>query len=242
MSLAIYDEFFYNGKTYSIDILIKAAKKSHGAIGCYQNEILCPECKKARLKFTNATRNKRAYLSTINLKEHEDWCSYKYKLASKIEVKNFFSKLKNNEIEDKMNSIVRKLFQNKEKNSIGNIGNYKNTDNLFLINVKKYNSNKKVIPQKSLNLYIDIKEFSKNEDIYIFYAKEINFQYVKAKTNDKCSLLQIITKANQNIDIYGTNININENLKYNFVCIGYFNKYKKIQLLNSKSIKIFQYE
>lgn len=51
MSKKSFDKFAYKGSIYDLEIIDNYAKENNNRIGKYKNNIFCPECKKARLKY-----------------------------------------------------------------------------------------------------------------------------------------------------------------------------------------------
>lgn len=238
-----YGEFKYKGKNDNIDVLITIAKNNNGNIGEYQDEIFCPECGKARLKFTNETNNRRPFLSAIDSMEHSDSCNYLLPQLTKNQTKKIFEELTENESEDKMNALMRQLCINDEKNKKINPDSSETKANLFeVVSKKNTKSQVKSLKTKSLNKEISFE--NKNEDICAFYGKNVQLFPIEKTKDDKVYYLLGIKTENGDKEVYKT-IKKNEfdqNSRYNIVCVGFF-KFKKIQLIHKdKAIKIVEIE
>lgn len=116
-----YEEFYYRTfqENRSIDEIIEYFKQ-HDQRGPYENEMFCPECCQAELKFVPEGKTHRAYLSAIDTEKHSDVCGYRYDSSPTKYTKLHFDKLTNAQIEDKMASILRML-DSKNLNG-GNVG------------------------------------------------------------------------------------------------------------------------
>ncbi len=84
-------ECFTGNKKVSIEDMVT----SNGRLRRQYNPdaLYCPLCKKARLKFTSATSQRVAYLSTWPGSIHKDGCTYAFEPCSKAETISFYADL-----------------------------------------------------------------------------------------------------------------------------------------------------
>lgn len=95
-------------REYSLDELNIIFNKVNG-LGEIKHHLFCPNCKMARLSYTAKTNVKRAYLSANSLNEHRIDCFYRYDYLSKKKAIEYISSMNDNQIEDRLNSVLRKL-------------------------------------------------------------------------------------------------------------------------------------
>ncbi len=129
-----FDKCFTENKKVSIEDMVT----SDGRLRREYNPdaLYCPLCKKARLKFTSATSQRVAYLSTWPDAVHSTNCSYGVPMASKTETKTYFKELTEAQVKDKLIACVRWMSreQSAEKSAVAESDN---TPNPFIIDVKK---------------------------------------------------------------------------------------------------------
>ncbi|MCD8809113.1 hypothetical protein K1Y25_07610 [Mammaliicoccus sciuri] len=234
-----YEQFKFNDSIYNVEVLKNEAKNNNGNIGIYQDNIYCPECGNARLKFTNETSKRRCFLSAIDSNEHIKGCNYLLPKITKKEIESIFKQFNEEECKDKMNALMRQLCSNDDIQDKDKEVTNTSKENQFDITNKKSNKKEtKLLKTKSLNKPID---FSiENEDICAYYGRNVKLSAVeKNKEGGIYYLLCISTNIGDVEVFYYLNADeYNPNDRFNIVCIGYV-KYKKIQLIhNKKSIKI----
>lgn len=68
-----YEDFLYDEdqQLHSVYEVQKEYEQNKGDISKYRDKMLCPECKKAKLRFTHKTSERRAFLSTFPTSNHE---------------------------------------------------------------------------------------------------------------------------------------------------------------------------
>ena len=100
-----FDKCFTGNKKVSIEDMVT----SNGRLRRESDPdaLYCPVCKKARLKFTSATSQRVAYLSTWPDAIHLANCSYGVQMASKTETKTYFKELTEDRVKDKLIACVR---------------------------------------------------------------------------------------------------------------------------------------
>lgn len=62
-----YEDFLYDEdqRLHSVYEVQKEYEQNNGDISKYRDKMLCPECKRAKLRFTHKTSERRAFLSTF---------------------------------------------------------------------------------------------------------------------------------------------------------------------------------
>lgn len=242
-----FDEFYSlkKNKICSIDEVINYSELHNSNIDPYNQDMYCPECKTAKLTFVHETSKRRAHLRTIPSSNHESGCSFNYEYASNKTIKTTVDSMTNDEINDRLNSIMNMLC--KDISGMNQPSNYdaNESKNPMLIHCNTGNVIKsKAIPRKSLNCWVD-----HNENTYAYYGKKVNLKVVeKHKKLDGSIfyLLEIRTKNtkgewNLKATIYRHKkpLDIDENVLYNIVFIGFFDQEYEfsIRLLNWNAIK-----
>lgn len=230
MSKPTYEEFYYKGKKYPIEVLEQYASKSDRNIGNYKGNIYCPACHKAHLSYTHRTGSKSSYLSAIRTEEHIKGCPYSYDLLKTKDAKKKFKVFSDSEMNDKMHSIMRNLCCENENPTLINKEEISFNNHPLKIKNPTKNKSYNYLRKKSLNSKLD--DVEKGE-LCAFYAKRTVLEASEKnseKTNKPYYLLKVTTKKTS-IEIFEF---VNpEDLKpeknYNIVCIGYLNKFGKIQ-------------
>lgn len=234
MSKKSFDKFAYKGSIYDFEIIDNYAKKNNNRIGKYKNNIFCPECKKSRLKYVPKTAPLRGYLATIDLNEHLEHCSYKYKGSSystttryKL-IENLSSSEKRNQIEILLrylsDSDIDKSYENKNCSKDNRLQSER--DNY---NVDERSNN--TIQKFSLTNKIDLDVLKMNSNLKILYAKKAWLSY-EEREGGAYYLPCIKNLAGEKLEIYFPikNNELGNPGYYNIVCIGKINEFNKIQL------------
>lgn len=242
-----FDEFYSlkKKKIYSIDAVINYSELHNGNILPYDKDMYCPECKQAQLTFVHETSKRSAHLRTIPFSKHKSRCSYNYEYASNKTIKTIVDSMSSAEIDDRLNAMMNMLCKDTSATNQSSNNEATKFKNPMLI---RRNTGKviksKAIPRKSLNCWVE-----HNEDIYAYYGKQVKLKVVeKHKKSDGSVfyLLEIRTKNtkgewNLKATIYRHKkpLDIDENVLYNIVFIGFFDpEYKfSIRLLNRNAIK-----
>lgn len=104
-----FESFFYeNNIFYLEDNLTNDGKLP---ISFNRDALFCPECKSARLKFTSATSQKNAFLSTWPGDTHTPNCDYGFESASKKEICEYYMTLTDDQIQDKLEACMNHFFR-----------------------------------------------------------------------------------------------------------------------------------
>ncbi|EQK42661.1 hypothetical protein C672_1605 [[Clostridium] bifermentans ATCC 638] len=249
-----FEEFYYSPKNnvFDIDIIEEYVNSHDGSYEPFRDRIFCPECQIAKLTFIHKTSRNRAHLKKIPSSYHEEGCSYNYDYASKRTVKKYIDSLKENEIQDKLNTMMNQLFRlNKKKIDFGENINESGLMNKSHMTITESKNNEivlRALRRKRLNTWIDE---SDGTDIYVFYGKVRLKVVEKEKEDYKYYLLQIST-LNKNkewkfrTNLYRGSIKdiVDENTTYYIVIIGNLEfNYKPwtINLSNKNAIKYRKY-
>ena len=112
-----YEDFLYvaDQQFHSLYEVQKEYEQKNGDISKYRDKMLCPECKKAKLRFTHKTSERRAFLSTLPTSNHEEGCSYNYDLASNRAVKLFVATLTDEQVHDKLEAMLNTMLTKRTK-------------------------------------------------------------------------------------------------------------------------------
>lgn len=147
----------------------------------FKNEIsgrlVCPECKKARLKYNNA---KNPYLSCYPNSAHEDNCSLKQKEYSKTEIEKLVNAGTSKEIISRqIESVFTNLFRiNDDENDNNDQPKEEQIEKKEDKNQIKI-KHKKRIPRKNINVKITEKDY---DEYKIFYG---TVKIIKREVNKK---------------------------------------------------------
>lgn len=76
--------------------------------------MFCPECKQAELSYIPKTLQRRAHLKRKTSSKHTNRCSYQFDYASKKYIEEYFKNLRDDQIKDKLDAMMRSLFFKKE--------------------------------------------------------------------------------------------------------------------------------
>ncbi|MDO4642166.1 MAG: hypothetical protein Q4A84_10795 [Neisseria sp.] len=230
----LFEEFFYLRERKNLPInIIENYNTNYNNNGPYEGQMRCPECHLAELRFTPSTSSRRAFLSAIDLDKHADGCSYKYERASSKAIQKYFEDLTNQQVKDKLVSMLRMM--NRKKEAQGYPRNPQSQDpdsNPFICSdkdQKKYY--RKALPRRSLNRPLVVEDANL---LCAFYGQSVylSVDTVHKESPDKTPYvyhrLKIKTNNNMMYSIYrGVHYDDVEDGKiYNIVFIGSFDKSK----------------
>ena len=240
-----YDEFFFRRENRIVSIM-----DINNNYLYYQNEMFCPDCHRAELSFVNNT-NKTPHLRTKQNSTHAQGCSYSYSVASNKTIIKYFTNLNSEQIENKLNSMMRYLCVAQHTRNENTSSN--NTEhNPMLIKTRKSQETKEIqaIKRKSFNIAINEKDLA---CICVFYGKvKLSVEEI-IQDKKHYAFLKIFAKNKQKFNIYIPKHfipkDIETDTEYNFVAIGTIkniSEFLKIELLlgqkyDDKSISI-QYQ
>ncbi|MCX2717706.1 hypothetical protein OQH61_08155 [Helicobacter sp. MIT 21-1697] len=226
-----FDEFYSDIE----DKIISFNKLNKDNYLVYENQMFCPDCRKAKLSYVFNTKTPHLKSKSGGKNPpHQESCPYGYKPASNNSVRNHIDALNNTQIEHKLASMMRYLLTDKSIRQTF-LSDDTGQNNPMLIEAvagatRTYNT----MRRKSLGAYFT--EEDKGE-IYVFYGKG------NLKLNDKgnYAFLKIVI-GGKTISVHRPkNLipnDIEENAEYYIVCIGYLkDSLFKIELLKSNCLK-----
>lgn len=85
----------------------------HKNLGIYHDNMFCPECRQAELSYVPKTLQRRAHLKRKTSSKHTNWCSYQFDYASKKYIEEYLKNLRDDQIKDKLDAMMRSLFLKK---------------------------------------------------------------------------------------------------------------------------------
>ena len=110
-----FDEFYFYTADKKEDIqILNDYFVKYKNLGIYQDNMFCPECKQAELSYIPKTSQRRAHLKRKTSSKHTNWCSYQFDYASKEYIEEYFKNLRDDQIKDKLDAMMRSLFFKKE--------------------------------------------------------------------------------------------------------------------------------
>lgn len=242
MSYNKFDSFFYLNKIFDFNDALTSTGELKSSFN--KDNLFCPECKIAKLRFTSKTSQKSAFLSTCPGSIHLQNCTYSFEAASKREICKYYESLTLNQIQDKLKSYMNHFFKS------NTIINHPIQNNDIKINpIILFNSKTKQhkrLPTRSLRSVVH-KDGDLLDTPILFYGR-VRIELDSNNENDKkyytiklknlksnTTFLYLRTKLSENFDIK----NIGQNKCYQFVFLGIYRKnHKYPYLYNNKSFMI----
>lgn len=245
-----YEEFFFRRENRIVNI--KELSSDNYLI--YKSDMFCPECHKAELYYV-ANTNKIPHLRTIRNSIHSKNCSYGYPIVSTKTAKKYFTNLSDEQIKNKLNSMMRYLCTEKNKRSEDYSEDINNHPMLIRTQEIEKTRNFQQLKRKSLNAFFNEDDEAK---LYVFYGKvqlklEIKDKEIRHKETgykDKIyyAFLYLFCKDKKKFYIYFPKSQIPKDVKngeeYYMVAIGEIKRREKIfqppfkiDLLNENCIK-----
>lgn len=239
-------------KIINIKDVADYAENHEGDLGEFYGDMFCEECKQAKLSFVHKFSKRRAHFRRAS--KHEKDCSYNYEYASKRTVTKYINSLNDEEIQDKLDSIMNMLCRNSnmKKTITGDAEeNARKRENPMLISEQnKKKTILRALRRKNLNGRIDETD---GTDLYVFFG-EVKLEVLEKEKNSddpkKCytyNILNIYTQNKQDewkfrTSLYRGKIKdpVKEDAVYHIVLIGQLEfKYKpfSIKLVNKNAIK-----
>ena len=238
--------FAVDGEEHFVEEVKEYADGHSGQMGSYRGNMYCAECRQAALTFVHGASGKKAYLRRIPTSSHQETCSYNHEYASTKYVKQYFSKLRDREIEDKLDGMLRMLCREGESRFPQNNqhGRRLEEQNSMCIGEQAGSIKiSKVLRRKSLNSQIDENQ---EGEIFVFYGKAKLRVEERGNSGNVYYLLQICAEQRGNKFLhtrtYRSKIkdNVEENVVYDIAMIGMLNfKYSpfSIDLIKPCAIK-----
>ena len=104
-----FESFFYENNIFYLEDNLTNDGKLLPSFN--RDALFCPECKQAKLKFTSATSQRSAYLSTWPGDAHTPNCDYGFESASKREICEYYRTLTDDQIQDKLAACMNHFFK-----------------------------------------------------------------------------------------------------------------------------------
>lgn len=165
-----YEDFIYaaDQQLHSLYEVQKEYEQIKGDISKYRDKMLCPECKKAKLRFTHKTSERRAFLSTLPTSNHEEGCSYNYDLASNRAVKQFVATLTDEQVHDKLEAMLNTMLPRDRRDNENAVNAEQQNPFVIDIGARNHQPNRRAIPRKSMNRWFDKAD---ENNMFLFYGK-----------------------------------------------------------------------
>lgn len=242
-----YEDFLYvdDQQFHSLYEVQKEYEQNKGDISKYRDKMLCPECRRARLRFTHKTSERRAFLSTLPTSNHEEGCSYNYDLASNRTVKQFVATLTDEQVHDKLEAMLNTMLP-RDRRDNENVVNAEQ-QNPFVIDIgaRNHQPNRRAIPRKSMNRWFDKAD---ENNMFLFYGK-VRLAVERIITTDpedenkKVVRYKLIVKTKRGEEwIRKTSIfrgvaqdAIDENTTYDLAVLGHLEFYNKLPQIVTES-------
>ena len=104
-----FESFFYENNIFYLEDNLTNNGKLLPSFN--RDALFCPECKQAKLKFTSATSQRNAFLSTWPGNVHAPNCDYGFESASKREICEYYRMLTDDQIHDKLAACMNHFFK-----------------------------------------------------------------------------------------------------------------------------------
>lgn len=104
-----FESFFYENNIFYLEDNLTNNGKLFPSFN--RDALFCPECKQAKLKFTSATSQRNAFLSTWPGNVHAPNCDYGFEAASKREICEYYRTLTDDQIQDKLAACMNHFFK-----------------------------------------------------------------------------------------------------------------------------------
>lgn len=241
-----YEDFLYaaDQQLHSLYEVQKEYEQNKGDISKYRDKMLCPECKKAKLRFTHKTSEKRAFLSTLPTSYHEEGCSYNYDLASNRAVKQFIATLTPEQVHDRLEAMLNKLLPGAIRDNKNAFNDEKENPLVINIGARTHQSNRRAIRRKSMNGWFDKAD---EDNMFLFYGKVRLSVEERETKKGKRYILIVKTKRGEEW-IRKTSIFrgmaqdvIDENTTYDLAVLGHLEFYKNFPQIVTESFAAILY-
>lgn len=166
-----FDEFYFCTADEKEDIkTLNDYFIKHKNLGVYQDNMFCPECKQAELSYVPKTSQRRAHLKRKTSSKHTNGCSYQFDYASKKYIEEYFKNLRDDQIKDKLDAMMRRLFFRKDYLPQTSIVRRDFSDENPLVLTRKIERqvHHKTLRRKSIEKWLD-KELE--DELHLFYGK-----------------------------------------------------------------------
>lgn len=235
-----YEDFLYvaDQQFHSLYEVQKEYEQKNGDISKYRDKMLCPECKKAKLRFTHKTSERRAFLSTLPTSNHEEGCSYNYDLASNRAVKQFVATLTDEQVHDKLEAMLNTMLPRDRRDNENAVNAEQQNPFVIDIGARNHQPNRRAIPRKSMNRWFDKAD---ENNMFLFYGK-VRLAVEKCKTRNGERYKLIVKTWKKDTWINKTSIfrgmaqdDIDENTTYDLAVLGHLEFYNDFSQIVTES-------
>lgn len=235
-----YEYFLYaaDQQLHSIYEVQKEYEQNKGDISKYRDKMLCPECRRAKLRFTHKTSERRAFLSTLPTSYHEEGCSYNYDLASNRAVKQFVATLTDEQVHDKLESMLNTMLPRDRRDNENAVNAEQQNPFVIDIGARNHQPNRRAIPRKSMNRWFDKAD---ENNMFLFYGK-VRLAVEKCKTRNGERYKLIVKTWKKDTWINKTSIfrgmaqdDIDENTTYDLAVLGHLEFYNDFSQIVTES-------
>lgn len=235
-----YEDFLYvdDQQLHSLYEVQKEYEQNKGDISKYRDKMLCPECRRARLRFTHKTSERRAFLSTLPTSYHEEGCSYSYDLASNRAVKQFVAKLSPEQVHDRLEAVLNTMLHRDRRDNENAVNAEQQNPFVIDMGARNHQPNRRVIPRKSMNRWFDKAD---ENNMFLFYGKVRLSVEERETKKGKRYVLIVKTKRGEEwikkTSIYRDVIQdpIDENTTYDLAVLGNLKFYKDFPQIVTES-------
>mgnify|MGYP004500079819 FL=1 len=235
-----YEVFLYvdDQQLHSLYEVQKEYEQNKGDISKYRDKMLCPECRRARLRFTHKTSERRAFLSTLPTSYHEEGCSYSYDLASNRAVKQFVAKLSPEQVHDRLEAVLNTMLHRDRRDNENAVNAEQQNPFVIDMGARNHQPNRRVIPRKSMNRWFDKAD---ENNMFLFYGKVRLSVEERETKKGKRYVLIVKTKRGEEwikkTSIYRDVIQdpIDENTTYDLAVLGNLKFYKDFPQIVTES-------
>lgn len=241
-----YEDFLYaaDQQLHSIYEVQKEYEQNKGDISKYRDKMLCPECRRAKLRFTHKTSERRAFLSTLPTSYHEEGCSYNYDLASNRAVKQFVATLTDEQVHDKLESMLNTMLPRDRRDNENAVNAEQQNPFVIDIGARNHQPNRRAIRRKSMNGWFDKAD---EDNMFLFYGKVRLSVEERETKKGKRYILIVKTKRGEEW-IRKTSIFrgmaqdvIDENTTYDLAVLGHLEFYKNFPQIVTESFTSILY-
>ncbi|EOT44866.1 hypothetical protein [Enterococcus columbae] len=253
MSKKSFDECYFTS-IHDIEVLddiVTYVERNYGKLGKYENSIFCPECRHAELSYVHQTSRTRAFLRRKFRTVHLPGCSYNYEYSSPKFSKEYYELLTDDQIQDKMASMMRSLLRDSLDNgeNVIQASNTVEVDNPLILEKEQNGQQiRKSLRRKKLSTWLD-EEIA--GELHLFYGEvKLKVRRIE-KTNEAgesyfyyfldifCENKNREWKRKTQIYRGAMEDSIDENQIYYFVAVGnidFSNSFPRLELSNKQSI------
>lgn len=235
-----YEDFLYDEdqQLHSLYEVQKEYEQNNGNISKYRDKMLCPECQRAKLRFTHKTSERRAFLSTFPTSYHEEGCSYNYDLASNRAVKQFVATLTDEQVRDRLEAMLNTMLPRARRDNENAVNAEQENPFVIDIGARNHQPNRRAIPRKSMNRWFDKAD---ENNMFLFYGK-VRLAVENCETKNGLRYKLIVKTKRGEEWIKKTSIfrgmaqdDIDENTTYDLAVLGHLEFYNNLPQIVTES-------